>query len=300
MQRGERKTFCKRGHSLTDPANVRYNKRNAAVCRTCRRESSRRESLNGQLVNASNTNHQWTDDDKGVVADDRLTALQAAEATGRTVGAVRKMRFRLRRGQDSQREMPLCETEIDYVREHPEMTAQRVADEIERPYHLITKARRRLISEEGHSFGKGPYDKSPYMLGNRLLIAKSCIRCGVVRGGAAFSRNGHDGFSSTCCYCRAETREQDDRRGRDEKVQKRAEEIGVPYMSRHGEEYVSEDIQVLEDSALEIVEKAARLGRTYEAARAAANAHGFAMKRRDRPEPGGVWLIHPDGRTGAH
>src|SRR6266542_1637316 len=41
-RKGERKTACKHGHDLTDPANVRINTRGAQVCLPCQREASRR------------------------------------------------------------------------------------------------------------------------------------------------------------------------------------------------------------------------------------------------------------------
>ena len=297
MKRGERKAACKWGHSLTDPANVRYSAKGSRICLACRRRRENEYRDLGQR--ATKNNARWSDDELAVVTSS-ATVREIALQLGRSVGAVATMRKRLAGGWTPQGEPPLSEDEIDFIRSTANMTAQQVAEELGRPYSTVTFTRRRLIREEGRYFGKGPYDKDPLMVGDRFLVAKSCIRCGVIRGGAEFSKT-----SAKCRYCRIELRdyaaEAKSRAALDQRVRELAEMVGVPYRSRHFDEYAKADIELMERSDLTLCEKAARLGRTYDATSMAMHEFGISRRRSERPEPRGVWTIHfpPDEREAA-
>lgn len=237
------------------------------------------------------SNQRWRPDELTLVSDLSIESADIAAELGRSIGAVVTLRRRMAEGWKPRKAfVPLTDQQTDFIAEHPEMTARTVADELGVPYPLVTKARRALAKERGISFGTGPYDKSPHMVGARLLLGKTCPACGVLRGGADFHRNGSK-THPVCRFCRSETRKPDDRTEREERVRKLAPVVGVVYRSLHGEEYTEKDMTVLSDPTLSLTEKAARLGRTYAATCMAAQQYGFSSKVEERAEPHGVWIV---------
>lgn len=240
---------------------------------------------------------RWTDAEYGLVLDETLTPGDAATLLGRSMGAVISARSRLRHGWSPREyEPPLSVDEVDVIRRTPQATAERLAEMLDRPYHMITLTRRALIRDEGATFGRGPYDKIPTMVGSRLLIARTCTRCGVIRGGRDFNKGGKRGkLMGKCRYCRIELRDKAEspkhRAALTQRVIELSESLGIPYMSKRYDEYTEKDIEVLRDDRLTTCEKAARLGRSYDAVLGARQRYSVSESRGERPEPGGVWTI---------
>lgn len=258
-------------------------------------ESQRR--FRNKVTDTPRNNRRWTDEEIGIAADESLTTTEAAELIGRSIGSVISMRHRLRRGWESQEpNTPLTDDEIDVIRSTPNATAEQIAQELGRPYHMVTRARRSLIEQEDLSFGRGPYDKDPFMVGHRLLIARTCTRCGIVRGGAEFNRDGGK-LQGRCRYCRAELRDDPpDKYARhladvEQRVRELADVVGVPYRSRDNYEYTERDLEVLADNNLTTCQMAAKLGRSYDAVGMARRNRGILREKDERPEPGGIWII---------
>lgn len=234
---------------------------------------------------------RWLPDELALVSDLSVDDADVALELGRSIGSVKTIRLRMANGWKPKKPfIPLTEEQIEYIATHPEATAKRVAERLGVPYALVTKERRILSRERDISFGTGPYDKSPHVVGPRFLLGRTCPRCGVLRGGGDFNRDGRR-VSGICKFCRATTREPDDKRAREVAVMDLASRVGVPYRAHHNEEYTLHDMDVLADPTLSVVEKAARLGRTYAAIGMAVQTHGFSSRIEPRGEPCGLWII---------
>lgn len=236
---------------------------------------------------------RWSDDELGLVMEPPagFTLPQVARLLGRSLRSVVSMRHRLRRGWSPVAQPPLSESDLDFIRASQGMTALQVAEELGRSYGSVTHARAKLTRDEGLSFGTGPYDKNPHWAGRRTVLARTCVACGLLWGGAEFTTD-RGKTSSVCRRCRAISRDDANlREAREQQVREEAERRGVPYMTHHYDEYTDADVQVLADRSLTVVEKAARLGRTYEAARQALTTFQLTSKREPRREPYGLWAI---------
>lgn len=234
------------------------------------------------------TDRRWTDEEIGLVMDPPAgyTMRQVGELLGRSRGSVLSMRSRVLNGWSPQSEPPLTEVEIDFIRCSPEMTAMEVAKQLGRGYATVTHQRRKLAQSEGLYFGRGPYDKDPMCHGKRRVLAKTCLACGLLWGGAEFVSG-----RGVCNGCRKTRRRPDDKQGMEEQVERLAERTGIPYRSRHYEPYTEDDCEVLANPNLSVAAKAALIGRTYKATQQAIRSYGFTTSAPDRTEPYGLWRI---------
>jgi hypothetical protein len=222
-----------------------------------------------------------------------LTDDEIAATTGRSIGSVKRMRGRIEAGWVPKMAPPLNRVEMDFIAANPAMTAQAVADALGATYAAVTYARRRLAREQGADFGTGPYDKDPTAMGDRMVLAKTCLSCGLLLGGRHFAKAGKGrGLQAHCTECRALSRPASDHDRLERRVEAMASDPLIPdYASRRYYDYTETDLQVLGDESLTVAEQAARLGRTYGATAQARKDYQVAVARGERPEPGGLWRI---------
>ncbi len=242
---------------------------------------------------------RWTDEEMGLVLTPPLgwRMSRVADELGRSLQSVRRMRSRLLSGwAPTGRASRIDDARLEFIRENPGMTAVNVAEQLGTTAASVEHYRMLLRRAEGQDFGRGPYDKNPHMVrAGQLILAKTCVECGVLRGGAEFHRRSVRKVTSVCRFCTATAHDSEKAAAThaalEAVVRDLAGSYGVPYRSRGGESYTQDDMVILRDPELPISEKAARLGRTYTGTVQALALYGFSVSRPERPEPGGIWVI---------
>lgn len=108
---------------------------------------------------------------------------------------------------------------------------------------------------------------SPRSIGHRVLIAKTCTKCGLLLEGKYFRPVGRR-RDSWCRFCRSSL-ESARNAGRDyvqdKKWMRAVQDATSERATRAGQPYMEEDFKVLADPTLTQVDKALALGRTYSA-----------------------------------
>jgi hypothetical protein len=238
-------------------------------------------------VSRGGRHRPWTDEEVGLVESSHLSASTLAEELGRSPGAVRQMRARLRRG-----DVPLLrgftDYELDLMRNTPHLTVNQIAELIGRSYDVTKHRRQRLAREEGIDFGGRGANKSPHRVGKRPLVARTCAGCGLLLDASWFWRN-QNGWHTKCASCFVQSEKPADRDRGD--GGKRLQALSLPNATRRGQEWTEADMAVLSDEALTVFEKATQTRRTYFGAMSATTRYGFKSKvGRGDPEKG-RWVI---------
>lgn len=115
--------------------------------------------------------------------------------------------------------------------------------------------------------GGGGTALSPRSIGSRTLIAKTCVKCGLLLEGKYFRPLGHR-RDSWCRFCRSSmesVRNVGRQYVQDKKWMRSVQEATSERATRSGQPYIEADFKVLADPSLTQVDKALALGRTYSA-----------------------------------
>lgn len=248
------------------------------------------------------TARPWTEDEIGFLQDNPTMAPRhVAEELGRTVRAVQMARKALIAGELGRRlKTRWTEDEDAAVIEAGPFTSAKSLLEIlpGRSEDAINKRRRKLGLVTYTTIGERPGD-----VGNRALVAKSCVRCGLLLAGAWFTfHKPKRGWSSTCRACASEkaglskqaaranesARVAERRKAEYQKLQR----LTVDRAEKAGEPYTDADFEVLADQSLTDFQKALRLRRSYGAVQGARQRAGFKSKPDGLGDPErDIWVI---------
>lgn len=171
------------------------------------------------------------------------------------------------------------EEEDRLIRDNPRMTAVELAELLpNRTWQAIKwrRAKKRLLVGD-----RSPYRADPFAVAGRKLVARTCSRCGVTRGGDAFGwRADKNCWRQECNYCLASR----NRKLRVERGysnvdrQREYQQATLPTADRRYFPWTGAEIEVLGDSTLSTVEKAILLRRTYSGTQCAISRYGFASR----------------------
>lgn len=215
--------------------------------------------------------------------------------------------FRWRRHGDPNALMiePWTDEEMEMIRRTRNLTAKEVMRHLDRSWNCIRDMRAQLAHDEGISFEKLPHANDPNCVGNRRLIAKTCLGCGLLLEAKWFTETKSGArWTSRCTRCstsvpckkeynrkyRTENRAQVQDWARKQREVMQA--LTRPRASRHGFPWLDEDHNVLRDSTLTVFEKAIQLGRTYAATATAITANGYTSRVGKGDPVEGAWHIN--------
>jgi len=242
----------------------------------------------------------WSDEDIGFLADNHETPLKdLADALGRTVQSVSRMRRKVRDGYTGPRNPSWSEAEDLVLVENPAFTAEQLLPLLPGRHVSAIVQRRTAIGAAG-----GIYANSPYRPGDRTLVARTCLGCGSLRPSSHFWGN-KGRKRSQCRDCESgrskryedavdpETKELRRQRSvrRAVAYRDRAQAITVPLADNNGNEYTEADHAVLSDPTMSNLAKALMLKRSYIATLQAVYGNGYVSKV-GTPDPDRErWLI---------
>lgn len=245
----------------------------------------------GAQRRAPRTLRRWTDAEMGFLADHATwPAARIAHALNRSEVGTRQMRARLSAGWTPQ-SLPWSESDEDFLLKTPHLTAQRVAELLGRTAAAVTGRRNLLSRATGMRFGDQGSQKSPFHIGARPLIAKTCPDCGLLLAAKWFEDSGTGRRRTRCRRCDpGSARKRRDspsmvrvltggKSASSRASMARMQAVTRDRATRHGEPWITEDDHILSDPDLMLVEKALQLGRTYAATAHACQERGYKSKR---------------------
>lgn len=240
-------------------------------------------------------NTAWTDEELGELESLRhLTAGQAAIALGRTRKQVLHMRQRIRRGWARQLE-PISDWELDFVADYQHFTAAEIGRHLGRTTQSINAMRRKL--RESGAIGSAPSAKSPWQVGARPLVAKTCSECGLLLDASWFAsrcntRPGH--YQSRCRKCMAASNKARNKITRHTaKFAERLQALSLDTATRTRQEWTHAEMELLRDETKTNFEKAVTLGRSYYAVGSQMSKMGLRSRKPELGDPTEAqWYIH--------
>lgn len=228
----------------------------------------------------------WTDEEIGFLLDSpHLTSRQIGEQLGRGPQAAMIMRRKLRNGWSPSQES-WTEAEDDTIRSTPHLTAKEVGELLGRSEPAVNYRRKRLKAA-----GEWSGAEKPWSVGRRKLVAKTCLKCGVLFDGTWYTWAGN-GWTSDCSRCKY--RGVDRRSGRWDSAAHaaaRLQALTVDHAERNGEPWIEADHEVLANPDLTVLEKALRLKRTYHATHQQVSKNGYSNKVGLGDAAKGRWVI---------
>lgn len=244
------------------------------------------------------TLRRYTDEELGHVLNtlDR-PAREVAEALGRPGYAIDKMRRLVRSGWARERE-PWTDDEIEVI-QNPGLTVRQMAERLPgRTEGAITTRRHVLQVNAGNFLGS---DLNPAEVRGRTLLAKTCLRCGLLLpadwfGSAHRRGSGRKVWRPYCRKC-ASASATDSKKARGDggassrAYEAKAQAITIPLAEKRGSEYTEEDHKVLSDPSLTRLAKALILKRTYRAASSQCSLHGYKSNFRLGSPEKDRWII---------
>lgn len=248
-------------------------------------------------------NREWTDEEIGVIDStmDR-PAKEVAERLGRKCDNVYSMRSRIRAGWTRKKEALWTAEEDDILR----TKAGRVAiPDIASELGRTARATYRRMGIIGVKAGNGN-QRSPFMISNRPLVAKSCTTCGFLLPAEWFNfieTRGMKGWHSSCRKClsrKASAHQSRVKKPSDFSLVRayvaKADALTVPLAVNTRKEYTEADHAILSDPELTNLEKALRLGRTYTAVASYVRKSGYKSHRHalGNPEHDKWWIDNPN------
>lgn len=250
----------------------------------------------------------WTDEEVGELLDlDDLSAREIGKILGRSASSVQAKRYKLRSGWEQEREF-ISDEERDIVRSTPNLTAAQVARQLGRSEVSVQNIRRKLTQTEGIDYGSGQR-KSPYEVGTRRLVAKTCTRCGLLLEANRFVLQTAKGkarnWRPDCTRCNNQANAANPESARASAPTGWARDRGASSMrslyrlnamtreraTRHGKPWLESDHGVLRDADLTNLEKALQLGRTYAATKTAVQKNGYTSRVMRGDPVKGQWVI---------
>lgn len=207
---------------------------------------------------------------------------------------------------------PWTDDEVEVVRRCRHLTAEATGKKLGRSADSVAHIRRELARDEGIHFGKGRADTDPHFIGSRPLLAKTCIRCGLLLEASWFviSKKQRT-YRSKCTRCHNDTSSAAKRRWANSKrasadgkhawnwrvaaTQKRLNDITRERASNHRQPWLEGDHTVLADSTLTAFEKAITLGRTLSSVKTACLRNGYTSRvGKGDPMAGAWWIDNPN------
>ena len=226
----------------------------------------------------------WTDEELGFLAEhpDWPPRRIAAEL-GRSAVAVGAKRREIREGW-SPTVTPWSQDDTNFIINTPHMTAEQTAKHLGRTVSSIRGQRQILTETRGLSWGSGK-QKSPFSIGARKLVARTCHSCGLLLQARWFqfmrvgSATGWQ-WQTRCTRCvplhlknPPDYSKKDPAPSRASKA--RLQALTLPHADRKGQPYLAADHAVMADPDRTIFEKAITLGRTYFAVNQACAVNGY-------------------------
>lgn len=248
----------------------------------------------------------WTDEQIGVLTElIHRPARETAKAIDKSVTAVYNMRYRIKSGWEPLNATPWREDDLDFVRKTVGMPAREVAEALSLTTSTVNNMRHKLRKTEGIRFSNfSRYD--PFNVGQRRLLAKTCLGCGLLLDASWFYLIGSTkkarAWDPRCTRCRPKS--DDSKRvrvtlGRQSDSSKRLQELTLPNAKRKREPYLDADHVILRDSALTNFEKAIKLKRTYHAVCGQVHKHRYTSRVGKGDPMKGVWQINNPNEVAA-
>jgi DNA-binding CsgD family transcriptional regulator len=240
----------------------------------------------------------WTDDELGFIQSPPRgwTNQDIGEYLERSPKTVKTYRQKLRNGWSPERHM-WTEEFLDAIRASAGRHREDVAAELDCSLSTVKNARTYL--RMGGHLPKGRC--SPSSVADRPLLAKTCVECGLLWGGAHFNQTPGRGYDSRCYRCKnARYRKPESRTAAKQRAYVAAMEAATesmatpekPYQSSRRQPWTEADVAMLERRDLTTPQIAAALGRSWLAVNSA--CHSYGVKRpteRVSQLPTGEWRI---------
>jgi DNA-binding CsgD family transcriptional regulator len=241
----------------------------------------------------------WTDEELGVIeGNPHLTAREIASLLGRTRSSVLKKRSELRHG--ISRENGLwSESELDFIALSDDLTAGQIAKHLGRTVASVNHARKRLreIGQLASLLDGGAHRVNPRSVGTRILVAKTCSRCGLLLDASWFGfRAGSDRRGQRLSACRkclaSETKEYTRRTKAPTKFQQKLQAVTLEKATNLGKEWTSSELELIADPNRTNFEKAIILGRSYYGVATRCAKLGLRSRKEELGDPtDDQWII---------
>lgn len=187
---------------------------------------------------------------------------------------------------------PWTQEEDAFILATPHLSARKVSLLVERTYDAVTSRRKVLARIHGVDFGPGAVKVDPYHVGARPLIAKTCRECGLLLASEWFAfRSAHGTrmahWQVRCKKCVSKANYASTRNGTDNyrkteryrhktsQSRKRLQDVTTSRATRSHHEWIEEEQEILQDPDLTILEKALKLGRSYNAVATRCSLQGY-------------------------
>lgn len=171
------------------------------------------------------------------------------------------------------------------LRDTRHLRAKQVAVMVNRPVSAVHNMRWKY----GYAYtGKmGRSGDLPGDVAGRTLVAKTCIKCGLVLSGHCFTRKGKgtgkQWYESACRKCLNVTNvTRQNNVGKYREMERKRtdayQEASLPTADRAGQEYTDQDHRVLADRTLTTLEKAIATRRTYKGVASSIHRLGYTSR----------------------
>lgn len=187
------------------------------------------------------------------------------------------------------------------------MTAAQVASLLGRTTAAVARMRSEVGRDEGIDFRRG-YSLDPSHVGSRLLVAKTCIGCGLLLPARWYCYTKRDPsrgkrWSTHCVRCLngkakesgsladANNKRPLTRLARSGDASRVINQITRDKATRHRFPWLEADHVTLRDSTLTLFEKAVTLGRTYAATSRVCSKYGYTSRVGHGDPLQGAWHI---------
>jgi hypothetical protein len=243
----------------------------------------------------------WTDEELGFIQSPPRGWKNAdiAEYLGRSTATVKQYRIKLRNGWAPQSHLWTDEF-LEGIASSASQSRADAAANLGCSLHTVKRARAHLVRLGVLTDLQGR-SRRPSSVADRTLLAKTCVDCGLLWGGAHFPRTKGHGYGPSCYRCKnAEYRKPGSRTAKQQAAYAAAMEAATealatpakPYRSSHRQSWTETDVAMLGRADLTTPEIAARLGRSWKAVVSAVHTFGVTRPRERATQlPSGEWRI---------
>lgn len=242
---------------------------------------------------------RYTDHEMALIADRSLKLREVADQVGISISAVSAIRKKIDAG--TLKLSDWLDSEIDFVIENiNRMTTQKLADFLGRTHSEVHTEIGRL-RRNGLVAPKSKISMNPNTVAGRPLIAKTCPKCGHLRGAEWFNKShtrsagSRPTYQPNCRQCETsrskETMREKKHREHHGKYVAKLQSYTLERAEKNGQEWTSADLEILSSTDKTTFQKALELKRTYLATSAALHRNGLTSKPDFEGMKNGEWKL---------
>ena len=225
---------------------------------------------------------QITEHEMSIIADTSIPADDAAQLVGRSRTTVYAIRRKMNLG--TLRLSDWSPEETNFIIEHRgSMEMAAMAEFLQRPMNQVFNETTRL-RREGVLGELTTQRLAPWIVSDRPLLAKTCLKCDLLLDGEWFpmrpNKNGSKKhYATDCKRCQSDrVMNRPGRKTSERKYMAKVQAYTLERAENHRKEWTSSDLEVLKDESKTVLQKALELQRTYQAVTHALHKNGLTSE----------------------